>query len=198
MRNCRIFKRIGRTGTRGGCPHATQHASCRQARRRLAAFRKRFLLRNVDTAKSLSHRWHPAAKLLAAWDGTMPRGRDEADSAPDEQYPLGRVQCRLSPEAAAELVEAYRQGGGIDDLARQFEVHRTTVMAHLDRSGVERRRRGLAREQVDEAAKLYGDGWSLARVGRHFGVNGETVRVAFQVGPEVPRREPQRRYVQCL
>ena len=110
----------------------------------------------------------------------MPCGRGGLHSTADEQYQPGRVQRRLGPEAVAELVEAYQQGGGIDELARQFEVHRTTVMAHLDRSGVDRRRRGLTPGQVAEASTLYAGGWSLARVGRHFNVNAETVRVVFR------------------
>lgn len=133
----------------------------------------------MDTAQVLSNRRHPASKLLTAWDGRTP-AEGSASSSPHEDARPAPVQNRLNPEVVAKLVEVYRQGGGIDELAHQFEVHCTTVMAHLDRSGVERRRRGLALEQVDEAAKLYGDGWSLARVGKYFGVNAETVRVAFQ------------------
>lgn len=37
------------------------------------------------------------------------------------------------------------------------------------------RRRGLTSEQVDEAIRLYGMGWSVVRVGQRLGVDGTTV-----------------------
>jgi transposase-like protein len=68
-----------------------------------------------------------------------------------------------------------QQGATIDELATTFGIHRTTVMAHLDRQGTPRRS-GTVTKNINEAIRLYETGWSLARVGKHFGVDGETVR----------------------
>lgn len=45
----------------------------------------------------------------------------------------------------------------------------------LKRQGVELRRRGLGAEQIDEAVRLYGEGWSLMRIGARFKVDSTTV-----------------------
>lgn len=68
------------------------------------------------------------------------------------------------------MVRAYRTGTSLKDLAQDFQVHRGTVAAHLDRHGVTNRRGGLAPEQIEEAARLYADGWSLARIATRFDV----------------------------
>lgn len=62
------------------------------------------------------------------------------------------------------------------ELGRRFNIHRTTVSGILHRHGVTMRGTGLTPEQIDEAVKLYEDGWSLARIGKHLGVNDMTVR----------------------
>ena len=73
----------------------------------------------------------------------------------------------------------HERGRPIDKLASVFDVHRTTVMTHLDRAGVERRT-GVIDRHLDEARDLYESGSSLARVAERFGVDGETVRQAFK------------------
>jgi len=47
------------------------------------------------------------------------------------------------------------------------------------RDGSERPK--LVDAALHEAIRLYGQGWSLARVGDHFGVGGETVRRALRL-----------------
>jgi DNA-binding MarR family transcriptional regulator len=51
-------------------------------------------------------------------------------------------QHRLKPEEIDELVHAYKAGELIKDLADRFSIHRSTVMAHLQRRDV--RLRGKA------------------------------------------------------
>jgi hypothetical protein len=48
---------------------------------------------------------------------------------------------RLSNEQVAQLVEEYNSGVIINDLAKHFKIHRTTVSLHLLRQGVRDRRR---------------------------------------------------------
>jgi hypothetical protein len=86
---------------------------------------------------------------------------------------------RLTPDEVEELLALHATGVMINDLAVLFGISRTTVMSHLDRSGVERRA-GVIERHLTEAAELYSTGWSLANVGRHFNVDAGTVWRAFR------------------
>jgi DNA-binding transcriptional ArsR family regulator len=90
---------------------------------------------------------------------------------------LTQQQRRLSPVEASELVDAYRAGAAQRDLARRFGIHRTTVTAHLRRAGVSlRSTEKLTQDTVAEAAALYEQGWSLARIATKFDVYPQSVR----------------------
>lgn len=73
------------------------------------------------------------------------------------------------------MVVGYEAGGRVTDLAAQFGVNRGTVNAILRRHGVTLRKPGLQADDVAVAARLYRDGWPLARLGAKFGVDGTTV-----------------------
>ena len=102
------------------------------------------------------------------------------------------VQRRLSEHDAENLVRSYGGGVSIDALARRFSVHRTTVMDHLRRSGVQRRRivRKLTDRTVRQAATLYRRGESLKVVAARFGIDARTLAREFQnAGVQIrPRR----------
>lgn len=86
---------------------------------------------------------------------------------------------------------AYRAGDLVRDIAARFGVSRTTVINHVTRAGVARRRdHGWTPDELAMAADLYAVGWSLADVGERFGVNASTVSNRFRrVGlPVRPRR----------
>jgi hypothetical protein len=85
----------------------------------------------------------------------------------------------LTEEQVNELIARHERGALIDELAATFDIHRTTVMTHLDRAGAERRT-GIIQRHLEEARALYESGTSLARVASHFGVDGETVCRAFR------------------
>ncbi|MDQ1734110.1 MAG: hypothetical protein QOH56_361 [Pseudonocardiales bacterium] len=71
------------------------------------------------------------------------------------------------------------------ELAALFGVHRNTVATSLRANKVPLRRQGLSEGDVERAAMLYADGWSLASVGGEFGCTAETIRQAFKrVGVE--------------
>ena len=61
-------------------------------------------------------------------------------------------------------------------LAKQWGLHRTTVAGHLRRAGVELRRQGIPAERLDEAVRLYGEGWSCQGLAERYGCEDETVR----------------------
>lgn len=62
------------------------------------------------------------------------------------------------------------------ELAGAWQLHRTTVAAHLRRAGVPLRRRGLSAEQRAEAVQLYAGGWSCQRLAERYHCDDETVR----------------------
>ncbi len=66
----------------------------------------------------------------------------------------------------------------INDLAEMFGLSRTAVMANLNRLGTESRR-GIIQRRIEEAVALYKQGWSLAKIGKKYGVYPSTVRDAL-------------------
>lgn len=92
------------------------------------------------------------------------------------------VQRRLSQAEIEHLIHLYRDGASIERLARRYEVHRTTVMHHLDQAGITRRRvvRKMTDESVAVAAARYEQGASLAKVAAAFGVHERTITRAFR------------------
>ena len=102
------------------------------------------------------------------------------------------IARRLTDDEVTELVEHYRDGATVYDLASRFRIDRTTVSGHLHRRGVAMRSASMTEYQIDEAAELYVRGWSLARVGWKFGFHAETIRRALR-GRGVEMRDPQGR-----
>lgn len=115
--------------------------------------------------------------LVSCFRGILAGQSDDRMS--DRSRPSRQIQRHLGAREVLNLVGAYTQGDTIEELATTFGVHRTTVLAHLERRGAQRRS-GVVTKNIDEASRLYEQGWSLARVGEHFGVDGETVRRALR------------------
>jgi hypothetical protein len=67
----------------------------------------------------------------------QPFGRQREPAAPPPR--ILQTQRRLSAEQVDQLVAAYQAGKTVRELASQFDLHRTTVLAHLERQGVSRR-----------------------------------------------------------
>lgn len=103
------------------------------------------------------------------------------------------VQRRLSEYDVDEFISAYLDGSSIDSLAAQRGVHRTTIIDHLDRRGIERRRvvRKMTDQSVRQAGNLYATGQSLKVVAYHFGIDAKTLaREVTRAGITTrPRRE---------
>lgn len=74
------------------------------------------------------------------------------------------------------IVDRYRSGERVIDIAQALSVDKVTVIEHLNRAEVERRPRGMSEGQVDEAVRLYASGLSLARVGERLGFSARTIR----------------------
>ena len=85
-----------------------------------------------------------------------------------------------------KLVESYRAGNAVNQLAREFGISRQTIAAILDRHGIEHRQQRLSTDEIAEASRLYESGWSLARVGNHLDVNASTVlNVLRRIGAKI-------------
>jgi transposase-like protein len=102
------------------------------------------------------------------------------------------VQRRLSEATIDDLVSAYLEGSSIDSLAAQSGVNRTTIIVHLDRRGIQRRK--VVRKMTDRivrcAATRYSKGESLKVVAAQFGVDARTLSREFRRAgvPIRPRR----------
>jgi transposase-like protein len=73
------------------------------------------------------------------------------------------------------LVADYVSGVEVMELARRYGIARQTVLNHARRQGQPKRHPKLSPTAVEKAAGLYEKGWSLAQVGRWFGVNPTTI-----------------------
>ena len=87
------------------------------------------------------------------------------------------MSSRSENDRQRRLVYLYREGASTDGFARRYEIHRTTVIHHLDQAGVARRRvvRKMNDESVALAAARYEQGASLAVVASEFGVHQRTL-----------------------
>jgi DNA-binding CsgD family transcriptional regulator len=90
-----------------------------------------------------------------------------------------RTARRLESGEIEALVEGYRAGNSVYELARQFRIHRGTVSAILERQGVPRRYRLIDGQGLNHAANLYASGLSLSQVGEELGVDRSTVALAL-------------------
>jgi lambda repressor-like predicted transcriptional regulator len=114
-------------------------------------------------------------RLAAALPALLRRRPHRAKPAKQRQ-----TQRRLTPEQVEQLIAGYQGGDDMTVLATRWDLHRTTVAAHLTRAGVELRRQGVPPERIDEASRLYGEGWSLQRLAERFHCDDKTVRQALQ------------------
>lgn len=85
------------------------------------------------------------------------------------------------PDEVTELVEAYRHGAGVRELARQYGVHRHTVDRHLERVGVVKRPVvKMTPTVVAQARELQEQGWGTQRIGQELGASGSMVWKALK------------------
>jgi hypothetical protein len=77
-------------------------------------------------------------------------------------------------------VADYQAGRSTKHLQRAYSLSQGAVLRLLEVNGVPRRPRGLTDEQIREAIDLHARGWSLTRIGDHFGKDHTVVRNALQ------------------
>jgi hypothetical protein len=90
-----------------------------------------------------------------------------------------RVCHRTDPDVVAQIVEGYRDGVPVAELATRLQIDQWTVGKYARLHGLPRRSARLGPRQIEEAARLYGDGHSLAKLAKCFGVATDTVSLAL-------------------
>jgi len=100
----------------------------------------------------------------------------------DRSQPPAQRQRRLRRDEVALLGEDYVRGASVEELIAAHGVNRTTVYAHLDRNGIERRIGAgkLSAEQVRHASELYKNGRTVSAIALDLGVGEESVRRALR------------------
>jgi len=114
-----------------------------------------------------------------------------------DSHALHGVVRRLSDKRVAALVKEYQAGATVYELSERFSINRETVSRHLHRQGVKMRRQGLAEQQIIDSARLYEQGWSCAKIARHYDVNPGTIWLKLRaIG--VQMRDPHERSVSSV
>ncbi|MDQ1725665.1 MAG: hypothetical protein QOG52_2693 [Frankiaceae bacterium] len=83
---------------------------------------------------------------------------------------------QLNDTQVARLVERYRVGATVYQLAAEFGIDRKTVARRLKTAGVSLRLASPTTADVDEMVRLYDTGLALADVGERLGVGARTVQ----------------------
>jgi transposase len=110
---------------------------------------------------------------------------------PEEEGRLSNpVQRRLSEATVDDLVRDYTAGSSIHLLAMRVGVHHTTIMDHLERRGIERRKvvRKMTDRTIRQAVKHDEAGESLKVVAARFAVDARTLAREFTRGGVPIRR----------
>jgi hypothetical protein len=137
----------------------------------------------VDLRREFSNSGPSAKSLAKQLLRRVGKGAKVAQEPPvtvfeDARGPNVRVprqaQRRLAPTEAEVLIAEYEAGARVCDLAKVYDLHRTTVARHVARAG--KTRPVMTEAQIDEAVVLYRDGWTLHNVGQHLGVADQTIR----------------------
>jgi lambda repressor-like predicted transcriptional regulator len=82
-----------------------------------------------------------------------------------------------TPEQIQQLVDGYRAGATVLELAEEAGLHRMTVSGILKRAGVTLRLGSMGTEDIALARRLYKSGLSLARVAEQVPFNPNTIRM---------------------
>ncbi len=88
----------------------------------------------------------------------------------------------MSETTVDDVVRGYLDGSSIGTLAALLGVNRTTIISHLDRRGIHRRKsvRKMTDRSVRQAANRYASGESLNAVAVRFDVDARTLAREFR------------------
>jgi hypothetical protein len=105
---------------------------------------------------------------------------------------IHNVRRRLGPEIITQVVADYEAGQSTPVLTEKYHLAKGTVLKILDNHGITTRHQKMTDTETTEAVQLYQQGWSLARVGKHFDRNPSTIQgVLRRAGVERRKRWEQ-------
>jgi DNA-directed RNA polymerase specialized sigma24 family protein len=137
----------------------------------------------VVLREALSNNDTPFAKLMRSGQDDLAEEISPAFPQVNRVDPHNyRMNRRLTRAERAQLTEQYGLGMSALELARQYGIHRHTVVKHLQRDGMVLRGGQLKMTQglVQQALQFYAEGQSLATIGTRLGVDASTVHKALK------------------
>lgn len=87
-----------------------------------------------------------------------------------------RANSPLDATAVERLVQNYKSGATVAELATQHGVHRATVRAKLRTSNVVPRERAPQHDHAEQFIQLYNERYSIAAIGKRYGLTPSKVR----------------------
>lgn len=87
-----------------------------------------------------------------------------------------RKPKKLPADTERAIIDAYRAGQTMKQIAAEHHIHRTTVSEVLERTDTARRPKGMNSTQRTRAIHLYKSGESLATIGTKLGFHATTIR----------------------
>ncbi|MEV6238681.1 helix-turn-helix domain-containing protein [Lentzea sp. NPDC051838] len=142
----------------------------------------------MGATEALSMPNRPVQRLLdlaKTWGGSV-------NQAPPPVQRDCQTARQLKPAEISKLVEAYREGWSVQQLARRYNIHRSTAGLHIKARGIDTKARTLRQDQINEAAKLYQAGATLEDLAKQYGLSDSTIqRYLRETG--VTMRPPGRR-----
>lgn len=91
-----------------------------------------------------------------------------------------RLDRKVSPETTALLIADYGSGTPSTQITKVYGLGKGSVLKLLKEEEIQMRNQGLSGDDLEEAAALYKDGWSLPRGAEKFGCNIGSVRKEFR------------------
>ena len=88
---------------------------------------------------------------------------------------LHQPQKRLNSAEIAKIIDSYKSGQTVYELAETFGCHRVTISSQLKANGIKLRRSSPSEEQIDQMVRLYITGLSMKNVGERVGMSAATV-----------------------
>jgi hypothetical protein len=89
------------------------------------------------------------------------------------------VRRRLGAETITQVVADYQAGDSTPTLMLKYSLAKGTVLRLLQDNDINMRHQRMSELEIAEAIKLYQQGWSLARVGKHFNRNPSTIQAVL-------------------
>jgi hypothetical protein len=114
---------------------------------------------------------------IARFRSSTPTGAVPIERTDRSSHRVHNVRKRLGPETITRLVADYQTGMPSTALTKKYGIAKGTVLVILNEAGVTRKQCRLTTAQLNEAAELYEQGWSLVRLGERFGFDQSTLWV---------------------